>query len=281
MPKSLSLFGRHIRQQGKYCQWTFRKYQVSKLVPNKAAGRVPSAGSQMGLWHNDDFNAYWKISAFNTLYRKRTNPYVVPKSFKSDRLNATVSNMRVTPSALYAMDDKGGFDDYLLRTPPEDLRSTTGEKLREAMYYYMENPEVKSWRLPWATLLRKRDRADPVYARYRTGLKQAYNSERRAAAHRRFSPYYLPKTEDGLFPQRDVFVGRANAPAMNLWWKTNPRVEAAFRSRLGEAKSFDEAHPDHREVGSYRKGEGAGGGGGQGSPRPQSKTYRARRSRPY
>ncbi|CAL1153657.1 unnamed protein product [Cladocopium goreaui] len=42
------------------------------------------------------------------------------------------------------MDDAGGFDNYILRTPPQELRSATGEKMREVMYFYMKNPEAKS-----------------------------------------------------------------------------------------------------------------------------------------
>jgi large subunit ribosomal protein L28 len=281
MPKNLSLFGRYIRHQAKSCRLTFRKYQITKLIPNKAAGRVPSASSQMGLYHNDDFNGYWKLSAFNTMYRKRTKPFVVNKDFVSDKLNSKVSDMRVTPSALYGIDDKGGFDEYVLRTPPEEMRSNTAEKLRSVMYYFMEHPDIKSWGMPWKTFLRKRDRADPWYARYRTSLVRADRHKKLDVGHSRFSPYYLPKDPADLYPQRDVFINKQNAPRLNLWWKETTRLQDAFRKRLGEAKSFEEAHPDHRDPGAYRKGGGAGGGGGQGSPRPRSKTYRARQIRSY
>ena len=282
MPKSLSLFGRYVRRQGKYCQWTFRKYQITKLIPNKAAGRVPSASSQTGLYHNDDFNAYWKVSAFNTLYRKRTSPFAIRKDFKSEALNTTVRDLRVTPSALYAVDDKGGFDDYILRTPPEDMRSNTGEKLRNLIHYYQANPDIRAWSLPWKVLMRKRDQADPVYARYRHELKKSFWSKRLEDRHARFSPYFLPSTDDGLFPQRDVFVGKSSPNKLDLWWKKTPELESAFRERLTQAKSFEEAHPDHREPGAYRKGEGMGGGGKHNrSPRPRSKTYRSRVTRSY
>lgn len=280
MPKSLSLFGRHIRQQGKYRQWTFRKYQMTKLVPNNAAGRVPSAASQMNLWHNDDFNAYWRVSAFNTIYRKKTSPCTSRREFKSEKLNSTIKGLRVTPSALYAIDDKGGFDDYILRTPPEEMRSNAGEKMRQVMYYYMDRPDVKSWSLPWHVLARKRDKLDPMYARYRYELRKSAALSKLNSSHSRYSPYFLPNSDAGLYPQRDRFS--ESAPKLNLWWKKSPEVEAQFRRRLTEAKSFEEAHPDHNEPGSYRKGEGAGGGGAQGKTvRPRSKTYRGRQLRPY
>ena len=281
MPKSLSLFGRYIRQQSKSSRLTFRKYQITKLIPNKAAGRVPSASSQTGLFHDDDFNAYWKLSAFNTMYRKRSRPFVMRKDFISNKLNSRIAGMRVTPSALYAMDDKGGFDEYVLRTPPEEMRSNMGEKLRNVMYFYMENPEIKSWGVPWRTFIRKRDQADPWYARYVSKLRTAYVEDKLDSAHSKFSPYYLPKNNADLYPQRDSFSKSGGITKLNLWWKETAKTEQAFRSRLSNAKSFEEAFPDHRESGSYRKGEGAGGGGGQGSPRPRSKTYRARQLRSY
>jgi large subunit ribosomal protein L28 len=282
MPKSLSLFGRYIRNQNKNCLRTFRKYQITKLVPNNAMGRVPSAASQMGLWHGDDFNAYWNVSAFNTIFRKRTKPFVISKDFHSDKLGSTVRNLRITPSAMYGMDDRGGFDEYVMRTPPEELRSNSGERMRSLMYFYMEKPEIKEWGLPWRTLLRKRDRADPWYARYRYALKRTAAKARLQSTHKRFSPFFLPNSTDGLFVQRDTFVDGCPGPKLNLWWKANPKIEEAFRSRLAEAKSFEEAHPDHRELGSYRKGEGAGGGGRSGgNVRPRSKTYRSRTLRSY
>lgn len=281
MTQSQSLFGRYIREQGKFCRMTFRKYQLTKLIPNKATGRVPSASSQMGLWHNDDFNSFWKISAFNTIYRKKTRPHVVMKDFKSDKLNGVVSNMRVTPSALYGMDDKGGFDGYILRTPPEELRSNTAEKLRQVMYFYLENPHIQEWRLPWRCLLRKRDKADPWYARYNNVAENYDRSMAIDRSHARYSPYFLPGSEDELYPQRDKFVSKGTPQALNSWWKSSAEMESALRYRLTGARSFEEAHPDHTDPGSYRKGAGAGGGGGQGSPRPRSKTYRSRKLRSY
>lgn len=281
MPKSLSLFGRYIRRQAKVHQWTFRKYQLTKLIPNNAAGRVPSAASQMNLWHNDDFNAFWKVSPFNTLYRKRTKPYSEQKVFHSELLGNRPVKVRVTPSALYGMDDKGGFDNYILRSPPEELRSTTGEKMRDVMSFFRQHPVIRAWGIPWNVFIRKRDRFDPVYARYRAGLRKASHESRLGQQHQKYSPYFLPKSDEGLYPQRDVFVDRAAPRPLNLWWKNNNVVQKAFRKRLSEAKSFEEAFPDHNEPSGYRKGEGAGGGGGQGTPRPRSKTYRSRKSRPY
>jgi large subunit ribosomal protein L28 len=282
MSKSLSLFGRYIRHKGKHAQWTFRKYQVTKMIPNNAAGRTPSAASQTGLFHNDDFNAFWRVSAFNTIFRKRTKPHVTKKDFESDNLNSVVRNMRVTPSAMYAMDDKGGFDQYLMRTPPEEIRSNTGEKLRSLMYYYMDNPVVKKWALPYRALMRKRDRLDPHYARYMYSLKQTQRHRSAARSHSQFSPFYLPKSDDGLYPQRDRFPESTAAPRLDLWWKSSPEVESSLRLRLTQAKSFEEAHPDHRIEGAFRKGEGAGGGGkSSGNPRPRSKTYRNRQIRSY
>lgn len=276
---SLSLFGRYIRQQGKWRQGTFRKYQITKLVPNKAAGRTPSAASQRGLFHSDDFNSYWKISAFNTIYRKRITPHAEPKYFQLSDVGP-VGKLRTTPSALYAIDDKGGVDNYVNRTPPEDLRSTTGERIRDLSRFYQENPVVAQWKTPWTVFSKKRDKMDPYFARYKFLLRRSHKHNLSKSMHGTYSPYFLPQTIDQLNPERTAFVEN-KAPALNLWWKSDPSLEHAFRKRLREAKSFEEAYADRENPGAYRKGEGAGGGGGQGSPRPRSKTYRSRQSRPF
>ena len=282
MPKSSNLFGKYIRNQNKFCQKTFRKYQVTKLIPNNTMGRVPSAGSQLGLWHADDFNAKWNVSAFNTIFRKRMKPFVATKDFMSGKLNSGTTSVRVTPSAMYGIDDRGGFDEYIMRSPPEELRSNAGEKMRRLMYFYMENPSIKAWGLPWKVLLRKRDQADPWYAKFCFKLGKRMGKLRAHAAHKPFSPYFLPKSDSDVFVQRDRFQDEGVGPKLNLWWMEDPRTEAAFRHRLDEGKSFEEAHPDHRELGAYRKGEGVGGGGKSGgNPRPRSKTYRSRQVRSY
>ncbi len=282
MPKSLSLFGRYIRNQNKFCKQTFRKYQITKLVPNNAMGRVPSAGSQMGLWHSDDFNAHWNVSAYNTIFRKMTKPFVNTRLYKSNALGNIATRVRVTPSAMYGMDDKGGFDEYIMRTAPEELRSHTGERMRALMYFYRQNPFVQRWGLPWKVFNRKRDQNDPWYAKFRFHLKTNEAKSYEHRHHRPFSPFFLPKHDSSMFVQRDRFPQGATVPKLNLWWKGDPRIESAFRSRLEDGKSFDEAFPDHTENGAYRKGEGAGGGGRSGgNVRPRSKTYRNRRLRSY
>jgi large subunit ribosomal protein L28 len=276
---SLSLFGRYIRQQGKLRQGTFRKYQITKLVPNCAAGRTPSAASQRGLFHSDDFNSYWKISAFNTMYRKRIAPYAEPKKFNISGIGKS-GKLRTTASALYAIDDKGGIDNYVDRTPPEELRSATAERIRTLSVFHQTNPEVSHWSLPWPLLRKKRDRMDPSFARYKFLLRRGHQHNSSHYIHGAYSPYFLPENLNQLNPERTVFVDR-KAPELNLWWKSDPTLEHAFRKRLKDAKSFEEAFADREIPGGYRKGEGAGGGGGQGSPRPRSKTYRSRQSRPF
>ena len=36
------------------------------------------------------------------------------------------AGVEVTPSAVYSMDDAGGFDNYILRTPPQDTEAKGG-----------------------------------------------------------------------------------------------------------------------------------------------------------
>jgi len=281
MPKNLHLFGAYLQNVSRRIQWSFRKNQITRVVPVKSYGRPPSASSQMALWHGDDFNYYSKVHPNNWNKRRKVKPGAYRKDFESEALNSTIFNLRVTASALYAMDDAGGFDNYILRTPPEELRSATGEKMRDVMYFYMENPAVKAWGLPWKVFLRKRSRQDPTYARYMHEAKKEASGRALAKQHSRFSPYYLP-TQALMHPARQEFVEGSVQPNLNLWWREGPALEAAFRRRLGEAKSFERAHADHREPMGFRYGQTMGGGGRNNTcPRLRGKTHRFRFLRPY
>mmetsp|Transcript_25249 Transcript_25249/g.58829 ORF Transcript_25249/g.58829 Transcript_25249/m.58829 type:complete len:282 (+) Transcript_25249:72-917(+) len=281
MPKNLSLFGAHLQNVSRKIQLKFQKNQITKVVPVKAYGRVPSAASQMSLWAGDDYNYYAKVHPSCKWKRRHVHPNVYKKDFQSDALNTTIFNLRVTPNALYSMDDAGSFDDYILRTPPEELRSATGEKMREVMYFYMRNPEVKSWGLPWKVFLRQKNRKDPEYVRYAHEARKEASGITAARQHARFSPYYLP-SHALLHPARQEFVEGSIQPKLNLWWREGPALEAAFRRRLSEAKSFERAHADHREPMGFRYGQTMGGGGKNNTtPRLRTKQHRYRHLRPF
>jgi large subunit ribosomal protein L28 len=280
MPKNLSLFGAWLQRVGKAHRTGFKKSQITKPIPVKAYGRSPSAASQMSLWGQDDFNYFTRKRWSGRWTRKTIYPLNYRKDFHSENLNTTIHNLRVTPSALYTMDDAGGFDNYIMRTPPEELRSATGEKMREVMYFYMKNPHVRAWGLPWKVFLRARNRADPEYARYAHEAKKEASASGLAQQHARFSPYYLP-TKALLHPARQEFMEGSQQPELNLWWRDSPALEAAFRRRLTEAKSFERAHADHREPMGFRLGGTMGGGGPKERPRKRSKTHRYRHIRPF
>ena len=99
----------------------------------------------MTLWGDDDFN-YHTRKVFESQNfalklesvrwdgrwtRKKVRPVSSKKDFHSDALNCTIHNLKaaslgskgelheVTASALYNMDDAGGYDNYILRTPPQ------------------------------------------------------------------------------------------------------------------------------------------------------------------
>eukprot|EP00386_Alphamonas_edax_P007998 GDKI01026364.1.p1 GENE.GDKI01026364.1~~GDKI01026364.1.p1 ORF type:complete len:285 (+),score=62.43 GDKI01026364.1:155-1009(+) len=283
MPKNASLFGKYLRLWGKGMARGFKKGQITKPIPVKAYGRPPSASSQMGLYHDEDFNYYTKTSFSLRKFRQKVKPLVFKKDFVSDGLNTTVKSLRVTTSALHAMDDMGGFDQYILRTPPQELRSNLGEKMREVMYFYQQRPDAHSWGLPWKVFLRKRDRDDPYYARHLHYLRKSRNDNMMARREARYSPYYLPG-EQTIHPERQPFIEGSDEPKpLNLWWKTSPELEAAFRRRLGEAKSFEQAYPDFTQPDGYKTGEGMGGGGQHGNWNPRkrrSKTYKWGHLRP-
>mmetsp|Transcript_11510 Transcript_11510/g.26203 ORF Transcript_11510/g.26203 Transcript_11510/m.26203 type:complete len:282 (+) Transcript_11510:85-930(+) len=281
MPKNLSLFGAYLQNVGRRIQQKFMKSQITRVVPPKAYGKAPSASSQMALFHDDDFKRYVKMRPNMKWKRRHLSPNAFKKDFQSEALNTTIYNLRVTPSALYAMDDAGSFDNYILRTPPEELRSATGEKMREVMHFYMRNPGVKAWGLPWKVFLRKRNRKDPEYARYAHESKKEASGHSTAQQHARFSPYYLP-TQALMHPARQEFVEGSVQPKLNLWWRDSGALEAAFRRRLGEAKSFERAHADHREPMGFRYGQTMGGGGRNNTtPRLRSKQHSFRQLRPF
>lgn len=281
MPKNLSLFGAYLQSVGKTLQKTYRRTQITRIVPPKALGSVPSASSQMTLWGGDDYNMYTKRTRTMKWNYHYTYPNCYRKDFQSDALNTTIFNLRVTPNALYSMDDAGGFDNYILRTPPQELRSATGEKMRDVMYFYMKNPEVKEWGLPWKVFLRAKDRKDPAYARYKHEAKKEASGRSVARQHARFSPYYLP-TAGLMHPARQEFIEGSVQPQLNPWWRDSSALEGAFRRRLQEAKSFERAHADHREPMGFRYGQTFGGGGPPNTcPRPRSKTHKWRQLRPY
>lgn len=281
MPKNLNLFGAYLQRVSRKLQKGFKRTQLTKPIPVKAYGRPPSASSQMALWGSDDFQKVTRKRWSGRWTKKQVQPSNYKKDFASDLLNTTIFNLRVTPSALYGMDDAGGFDDYILRTPPEELRSATGEKMREVMYFYMNNPEVKAWGLPWKVYLRQKNRKDPAYARYVHESRKEASGRVQAVAHARFSPYYLP-THALMHPARQEFVEGSVQPKLNLWWRESPALAAAFRRRLAEAKSFERAHADHREPSGFRYGQTMGGGGKQATQvRLREKTHRFRNLRPY
>ena len=153
MPKNLNLFGAYLQRMSRKLQKGFKRSQICKPIPPKAYGRPPSSGSQMSLWGMDDFNYFTRRSRINMVWSRRyLKPLWFRKDFYSNALNTSIYNLRVTSSALYSMDDAGGFDNYIMRTPPEELRSATGEKMREVMYFYQQRPDVKAWGLPWKVL---------------------------------------------------------------------------------------------------------------------------------
>merc|ERR1712060_607702 len=125
--------------------------------------------------------------------------------------------------------------------------------------------------------LRKKNRADPAYARYAHEAKKEASGRAVAKQHARFSPYYLP-SQALMHPARQEFVEGSIQPQLNLWWREGPALEAAFRRRLKEAKSFERAHADHREPMGFRYGQTMGGGGASGiACRKRSRTHHFRK----
>ncbi|GAB68019.1 hypothetical protein PCYB_125850 [Plasmodium cynomolgi strain B] len=271
MPKNLNLFGKYLRRLGKSHKKGFKKKQVIHPVPVKAYGRVPSAASQTGLYHDEDYNYYTKVSYSLKKTRIKLKPNVFKKHIVSNILNTIIPNVKVTTSALHAMDDAGGFDNYILRTPPEELRSNFGEKLKS----------VISFSLPWKIFMSKFQQSDFYYAIYQHLRKKRLHELYKDKQSAQFSPYYLPN-EKYLHPQRQPFSVNTEVSNLNLWYNKNKLLRKAFVDKLKQAKSFDKAYTDHHFLDSYRTGRGRGGGGKHGrTPRKRSKTYKYFEIRPY
>lgn len=281
MPKNKSLFGKYLSLSGKRLIDGFKKHQIQKPIPPKLFGRVPSAASQTGLYHDEDYNYHTKVSFSLKKVRRKLKPNVLKKDFPSDGLNCTVTNLRVTTSALHAMDDVGGFDEYIRKCPPEELRSTIGEKMRGLMYFYDKNPKIREWGLPWRSLIRTQDQNDPYFAYFNHYIRKERYLKCLQRTEGRFSPYYLPK-QAALHLERQQFAD--NAPTcipITSWWKSKQEF-VAFKRRLDEATPFDRRFADSRQADGYRKGNNKGGGGQPSrETRKRSKTFKYNELRPY
>ncbi|KAL8436445.1 hypothetical protein ACSSS7_001737 [Eimeria intestinalis] len=282
MPRNASLFGKYLRYLGRGAQKGFKKKQVLPPIPVKAYGRPPSAASQCGLYHDEDFNYHTKISFSLRKHRRKLKPNVFKKDFVSEGLNTTVKNLKVTTSALHAIDDAGGLDEYLLRTPPEELRSVMGERMKAVIRFYTENPEVKSWALPWRSFACSGARSDPCHALYRHLRGKELYEMRLRQEQRLHSPYFLPSLQS-MYPVRQPFPDSAEDPQpLHLGWALDPALAAAFRRRVGMAVNQVRAHASHEEADGYRTGNNRGGGGQSGSSlRKRSKTHKWREIRAY
>eukprot|EP00916_Digyalum_oweni_P021117 GHVL01035096.1.p1 GENE.GHVL01035096.1~~GHVL01035096.1.p1 ORF type:complete len:155 (+),score=21.22 GHVL01035096.1:442-906(+) len=154
--------------------------------------------------------------------------------------------------------------------------------MRRLMYFYLDNPEYAKWGLPWKVMMRNMDQKDPYYARHNHFTKKAMNEKKDYIKRKKVSPYYLPGDKH-MHPLRMPFVeGTPPQPKLNFWWKESAALEHAFRRRLGQARSFEFAHPDHREPLGYKAGEGRGGGGPHGDQvHKRDKNYKFVDVRPY
>ncbi|BAM42318.1 conserved hypothetical protein [Theileria orientalis strain Shintoku] len=279
------LFGKYLRLNGRSQCRGFKKNNILHPIPVKAYGRPPSASSQTGLYHDEDYNYYTKVSYSLNKTRIKLKPFVFKKDFESKMLNTTVPNVRTTTSASYrdstaihAITSAGGFDNYILNTSPEHLRSHMGEQMRNVMYFYKQNPSFFSIGAPWKVFYSEFQRKDPMYSLYKHMVGKQTSEERRKMEMKRYSPFYMPPVQN-LFPERQQFVNDDPNVKLNIWWKNDPQ---SFRNRLGAGRMFERSGVDINYADAYRKGEGRGGGGPSGkSVRRRSKTYRYNVTRPY
>lgn len=282
MPRCPSLFGKYLRCLGRSAQKGFKKKQIIAPIPVKAYGRPPSAASQCGLYHDEDFNYHTKVSFSLEKARRKLKPNVFKKDFVSDGMGCVVKNLRVTTSALHAIDDAGGIDEYVTRTPPEEMRSVLGERMKAVIRFYEANPHMKQWGLPWRTFASSSARRDPFQALYRHLRGKERYEQDMIREKSRYSPYFLPPLQSIFPPRQDFPETSAKPKSLSLDWATQPTVEAALRRRLSMAVSQTRRHPSHEELDGFRTGNNRGGGGQSGSSlRKRSKTHKWREIRAY
>lgn len=276
MPKCLHLFGKYLRDKPFPVRHFLRNDQFVRPIPVKAYGRAPTAPSQTGLYHDEDYNFYSKVTKrVVTVRRRLLRPYVLRKHLHSPLLNWTFRHLRVTRTALDAMDRVGGFDQYILRTSPEELRSTFGMKLRELMHYYMQNPEVKAWRVPPRIFMRKDAKRDPWYARHVYHQRKALFRRALAKHYRKHSPFYLPSSSH-MAPERQPFAEGVTPEPLTLWWNSSPQLEHAFRRRLGKAHGLEKPKASTRVPHSFYSGHARGGGGRHNKPKTDKEKLQRR-----
>ncbi|XP_026191180.1 uncharacterized protein LOC34622077 [Cyclospora cayetanensis] len=282
MQRNASLFGKYLRCLGRTAQKGFKKKQILAPIPVKAYGRPPSAASQCGLYHDEDYNYHTKISFSLRKHRRKLKPNVLKKDFVSEALNTTLKNVKVTTSALHAIDDAGGIDAYVCRTPPEELRSVFGEKMKAVMRFYELSPDVRRWAMPWKAFASAAAREDPCLALYRHLRGKEVHEARLRQEQRLHSPYFLPPLQS-MHPIRQQFPEAAAEPQpLHLGWATDSAHATAFKRRIGMAVNQVRSHASHEAEDGYRTGNNRGGGGQSGSSlRKRSKTHKWREIRAY
>lgn len=85
-----------------------------------------------GLFHGDEIYRKIKVSFSEVKTKQFKFPAIFRKSFYSNVLHRKIE-LEVTVEALRAIDLAKGFDNYILNTPPEILKSKKGEILKAEM----------------------------------------------------------------------------------------------------------------------------------------------------
>ncbi|OMJ90225.1 hypothetical protein SteCoe_7423 [Stentor coeruleus] len=110
-----------------------------------------SKKSQKGLYHAKDIRTGYSYTFSHKATKRTWKPNVHTKKLWSTTLNRMLE-LPVTIEALRVIRKKGGVDNYLLNTEPQQVRSKFGDLLRS---YIEKKKEDPSWPVPYIPGTRK------------------------------------------------------------------------------------------------------------------------------
>ncbi|XP_072039767.1 large ribosomal subunit protein bL28m-like [Amphiura filiformis] len=117
-------------------EWTLREHTGERVRADTLPIPVHyPPESQMGLWGGEGIIRGYKKSnrGRNVRFKKFWKPYLLKYTLYSEILGREFKAVTVTPKTLDLIDEAYGFDFYILKTSPNEMRSLLGMKLKRHM----------------------------------------------------------------------------------------------------------------------------------------------------
>jgi large subunit ribosomal protein L28 len=112
---------------------------IRKIVRTRLPGSTLKA--QRGLYHGKVVRTGHFITYSDKKTKRRFDPTVFKKSYFSEVLGKSITT-NVTTKTIKCIRKYGGFDNYILLTKPENMKSLFGEYLRKIMLEKINNPDL-------------------------------------------------------------------------------------------------------------------------------------------